>query len=382
MFYGSLIEGEPPLYLGLYVDDFIYFSSSRKTEQKFEKLFSSKIDMDLNGEVSYFLGIKFQNHRDANGVVTIKMNQESFTDTLIQLAKLDGDMVTCPPSPYRSGYPVDKIGKDKGPIDPDLQHRQNHLLRIYVGSLNWLSVSTRPDIAPITNMLAQYSNCASKGHIHACKHVIRYLKGTKSDGIIFSGHDRKDLSSYVKFPVDPNTVVTLTDSNWGPQDQSVPKAGAPTPELELFKSRSISGFLIWLGGPVHWVSKRQSITARSSTEAEIYATDECVKQLIQLSYIIDGLHLIDPIMTSPTQLYNDNAACVMWSKSTTTKGLRHIQMRENAIREAVQSDFISIQHIAGKINLSDMFTKEEKDVNHYITTKGHVMGSSLNHLFI
>ena len=93
MFYGTLIDGDPPIYLGLYVDDFIYFSSSRKVEQKFERLFSSKIDMDLNDEVSYFLGIKFQNHRDENGVVTIKMNQEAFTDTLVQLAKLEGDMV-------------------------------------------------------------------------------------------------------------------------------------------------------------------------------------------------------------------------------------------------------------------------------------------------
>ena len=50
----------------------------------------------------------------------------------------------------------------------------------------------------------------------------------------------------------------------------------------------------------------------------------------------------------------------------TTKGLRHIQVRENAIREAVQSQFVNIKHIAGAVNLADLFTKEQKYVNHFI----------------
>ena len=381
IFYGNLIEGEPPLYLGLYVDDFFYFSSSEKVEKKFEKTFSSKLGMELNGEVSYFLGIKFETARHDDDNLSIKLSQEAFIESLAALAHLDGDGVTCPTSPYRAGFPIDKIPNDKGHISDDLQHRQNHLLRTLVGSLNWLALSTRPDIAPITNMLARYCQHAAKGHIHACKRVIKYLKGTKSEGIIFSSTDRADLNAHVKFPISPDTIVSLTDANWGPQDQSVPKPGTTPPELDIFKSRSMSGFLIWLGGPVHWVAKRQSITARSSAEAEIYATDECVKQLIQLSYIIDGLHLIESLMPTPTPIFNDNSACVCWSKSTTTKGLRHIQMRENAIREAVLSDFVSVSHIEGKVNLADMFTKEDKDTAHFILTKEHVMGKSLEHHF-
>ena len=230
-------------------------------------------------------------------------------------------------------------------------------------------------------MLARYCQKASKGHIHACKRVIKYPKGTKTEGIIFSSTDRSDLNAHVKFPIAPDSIISLMDANWGPQDQSVPKPGTTPPELDIFKSRSMSGFLIWLGGPVHWVAKRQSITARSSAEAEIYATDECVKQLIQLSYIIDGLRLIESLMPTPTPIFNDNSACVCWSKSTTTKGLRHIQMRENAIGEAVLSDFVSVSHIEGKVNLADMFTKEDKDTAHFILTKNHVMGKSLEHHF-
>jgi hypothetical protein len=63
---------------------------------------------------------------------------------------------------------------------------------------------------------------------------------------------------------------------------------------------------------------------------------------------------------------NDNQACMNWSHSCTTKGLRHIQMKENHVRENIASDFISIEHIEGKINLVDIFTKEMKDVGHFV----------------
>jgi hypothetical protein len=100
----------------------------------------------------------------------------------------------------------------------------------------------------------------------------------------------------------------MCDANWGPQDQSVPKHNSVLPELELFKTRSLSGFLIWYGGPIHWVSKHQTLTACSSAEAEIYATDECTKSLLHLSYLVNGLNLTSTVMPKSTIVYNDNAA--------------------------------------------------------------------------
>ena len=72
-------------------------------------------------------------------------------------------------------------------------------------------------------------------------------------------------------------------------------------------------------------------------------------------------------------VYNDNMACVNWSKCTTTKGLRHIQMRENRIRESIQSNFVAIKHIDGKTNLADIFTKEMKDISHFVLLRDLIM---------
>ena len=48
-------------------------------------------------------------------------------------------------------------------------------------------------------------------------------------------------------------------------------------------------------------------------------------------------------------------------------------MRENAIREQYQSGQINVLHIAGKINQSDMFTKEEKSTEHFQETRDSMM---------
>jgi hypothetical protein len=82
--------------------------------------------------------------------------------------------------------------------------------------------------------------------------------------------------------------------------------------------------------------------------------------------ILEFLDVKQIIMPSTTIVYNDNRACVQWSKCMTTRGLHHIQMRENHIRENIASIFISVCHIDGKINLADIFTKEMKDTAHFV----------------
>eukprot|EP00957_Ditylum_brightwellii_P115664 8822518-Ditylum_brightwellii.AAC.1 len=112
-----------------------------------------------------------------------------------------------------------------------------------VGRINWLAISTMPDLATIVNILAKYMASPSIGHIEAAKHVTRYIKGTKKHGIAFhSNLNNTDLAAYVKFPIE-NNILAMSDANWGPQDASVPKKNPPI-TLELFKSRSISDFLI------------------------------------------------------------------------------------------------------------------------------------------
>jgi hypothetical protein len=231
-----------------------------------------------------------------------------------------------------------------------------------VGSLNWLAVTTRPDLATIVSLLAQHQSDPSSGHYKAALHVVQNLANTKDLGIYFTSCRGSTLESFLHFPVPP-TVLSMSDANWGPQDASLSSSGH---DLPLFVSRSMSAYYIDLLGPLYWMSKRQKVTAASSAEAEIYATDECVKFLLELKQLLDFLGVRSLFMPPTNIIYNDNNACVQWSKSMTSKGLRHIQMRENRIRENIATKFICINHIGGKINLADVFTKEMKDTLHFV----------------
>lgn len=221
----------------------------------------------------------------------------------------------------------------------------------------------------MVSLLAQHQSEPSSGHLAAAHHVVRYLASTKTLGIYFTSRHRSKLEAFLHFPL-PAMVMSMSDANWGPQDAT------PLPssfDLPLFTSRSMSAFYINLLSPLHWISKRQKVTAASSAEVEIYATDECVKFLLELVQIMEFLDVKHLFMPTTNIIYNDNKACVQWSKCATTKGLRHIQMRENRIRENITSDFVSICHIEGKVNLADIFTKEMKDTSHFVELRNMFM---------
>jgi hypothetical protein len=115
----------------------------------------------------------------------------------------------------------------------------------------------RPDLSTIVSILAQHQCCPLPGHYEAALYVVKYLTITKSLGIHFTSKKRTILESFLYFPIN-NFLVTMSDVNWGPQDATQSKT---VTELEPFVSRSMSAYYIDLYGPLHWSSKRQSVTA-------------------------------------------------------------------------------------------------------------------------
>ena len=92
IFSGTIIPGEPPIYLGLYVDDFIYFSESDTVEQHFEQALSKLTPVDFMGKVSHFVGIKFQ-YTETSEKLSVHLSQPAFTENLIEMAGLSHDSV-------------------------------------------------------------------------------------------------------------------------------------------------------------------------------------------------------------------------------------------------------------------------------------------------
>jgi hypothetical protein len=262
-------------------------------------LLGNLVSVDFMGQVSHFLGIEFawQHHPDGN--ISVSLTQQSFAETLIESLGFDTLTASSFASAYRSGLPIDSIPTE------DLPTSQHDALRLQyqslVGSLNWLAHTTHPDLSTVVSLLVQHQNTPLTGHFEAAKHVVKYLADTKTLGIYFTSKRRPILESFLHFPL-PSHVLSMSDANWGPQDASLTKSPS---ELPLFASRWMSAYYIDLLGPIYWLSKRQTVTAGSSAEGEIYTTDECVKFLLELVQTLEFLGVKDVFMPSTNTVYND-----------------------------------------------------------------------------
>lgn len=215
-------------------------------------------------------------------------------------------------------------------------------------------------------MLSRYLYRTTPSYVLAAKYTIKYLKGTLFYGIQFTFKHNISLEAFVKFPTELIKVLTFIDANWGPQEASVPKATDMLTYQDLFKSQSIPGYLIWLGG--------QPCSEFLNVNQSHPVVQLVQKYTLQMRVQYDSHIYITNILTSlPINIYNDNKAAVKQSRNKITKGLRYIQMQENAIREQYQIGQISILHIVGNINPSDMFTKGRKSTEHFQETRDSVM---------
>ena len=114
--------------------------------------------------------------------------------------------------------------------------------------------------------------------------------------------------------------------------------------LGPFKFRSLLDYLVCIcGGPIAWKLIRQEQTTLNSCEAEILATNECAKDLDSIKLRAYDLGAIPD--DSCTTVYNDNQAAVNWSASCTIKGIKHLNLRENMVRECHQAGRVMVVHI-------------------------------------
>jgi len=92
LFTGIIIPGEPLIYVGIYVDDIIYFSTSNS----------------------------WVRHSDGN--LSVSLSQQSFTETLMESLNIDRPQFSTFLTPYRSGQSIDSV-----PSVPMLPAAKNEL---------------------------------------------------------------------------------------------------------------------------------------------------------------------------------------------------------------------------------------------------------------
>ena len=118
--------------------------------------------------------------------------------------------------------------------------------------------------------------------------------------------------------------------------------------------RSVSGWALMLNGDaVTWTSKRQPVTAISSTESEFYSDSQCALDCVYLWRIMEMLGYKQSL---PTPIAQVNNACIFLVKgSVMYNRAKHIDSRIYRIKELSESD--EVNKVAGENQPADTFTK-------------------------
>jgi len=153
----SALPSSAPLSIGLYVDDFVYFSGDPAVESLFERLLQEQVKVDCMGLVEWFLGIHFSVCFTPSKV-DVHLNQTGFAAHLVEQFFRDTWEPTPTATPYRSGVPIDSIADSSDDDDSPSQLRRTEAYQSLIGSIGWLAMATRPDLASVHSFLSSYNS--------------------------------------------------------------------------------------------------------------------------------------------------------------------------------------------------------------------------------
>ncbi|KAM1117266.1 hypothetical protein ACFX19_007783 [Malus domestica] len=286
----------------IYVDDLIVTGDNMSEINALKQYLNNKFAIKDLGTLKYFLGIEM-----AHSHKGFFLNQRKYLMDLLHEAK----MTDCKPA----CTPLDRNLKLKthGDPVPNLSYYQR-----MVGKLIYLTI-TRPDISYAVSIVSQFMHYPSMDHLKIVHRVLHYLKGS----------------------------IGYTNANWANNS---------------LDCKFTTGFCTFVGGNlVTWKSKKQSVVARSSAEAEYRAMASTACELIWLKSLLLALgfpHL------QPMSLRCDNQAAMhIASNPVFHERTKHIEVNCHYVRNQVQSKVIDTHYTRSHGQLADIFTKRLTSAN-------------------
>ena len=312
--------GKNTLILAVHVDDCILTGTSSRLITRYKKKLNACHALTDLGPVHWLLGIKVTRDRTAH---TISLSQSTFIDTILSCFSL-ADI-----KPHGSPMvPGIIYSKKDSPFSPDEAARMQHVpYRQAIGSLMYLAVATRPDIAFAVSILSRFLDNPGDTHWQAVKHIYRYLKLTKDLQLTY-GSERHDLEGY-------------TDANGGSQEDR----------------HAISGYAFLIdGGTISWSAKRQELVTLSTAEAEYIAATHTAKEALWLHKLFGDI--LPDLLHPPMTLHCNNQSAI---KLVTTDNYhactKHIDQRYHFICDLNKQDVIKLCYCLTEDMLADMLTK-------------------------
>ncbi|CAJ2632851.1 unnamed protein product [Trifolium pratense] len=306
------------LIICLYVDDLLVTGSSLAEIEDFKSQMKSEFEMTDLGKLTYFLGMELL--YTAKGVI---LHQAKYATEILRKF----EMLDC----NSSVTPADT--RLKLEIDENSDTVDSTIFRQLIGSLRYLC-QTRPDISYAVGYVSRFMSKPLKPHLLAAKRILRYINGTIHYGVLFP---------YSKDSVKLE-LNGFSDADW---------CG------DKVDRRSTSGYLFkFQNAPVSWCSKKQSVIALSSCEAEYVAGSLAACQANWLQSLLNEMKIIDNITV---MLKIDNKSSINLAKNPVSHGKsKHIETRFHFFRDQVNKGKLSLEYCSTDNQQADIMTKAVK----------------------
>jgi len=207
-----------------------------------------------------------------------------------------------------------------------------------MGSLNYLAMTSRPDITFAVSKLSQFNNNSTLTHFKAAKRVLRYVIHTRHYSLKYNcGSDRN------------YKLIGYTDSDYG---------------SNLIDRKSTTGYVfIFNGGPISWSSRKQPTVALSTMEAEYMALSNSIRELLSRMYYITEMGILS---IQPTVMHSDNQAAIALANGQGDyRRAKHIDIRYHFIRDHLQRGTLELIYIPSEHQLADFLTKALPAAKHH-----------------
>ncbi|XP_035835749.1 secreted RxLR effector protein 161-like [Helianthus annuus] len=199
--------------------------------------------------------------------------------------------------------------------------------RSLIGSLRYL-LHTRPDLCYPVSLLSRFMQEPIEQHLKAVKQILRYIKGTKEHGIIYKRQGGYKITGY-------------SDSSFG---------------VNTDKGKGTTGLVFYFGeSPITWYTQKQQTVALSSCESEFMAATAAACQALWLKRLLSE---ITGWKEEKITLRVDNVSAIALMRNPVFYGRsKHIDTRYHFIRECVENEDITVEHISGELQRADILTK-------------------------
>jgi len=197
-----------------------------------------------------------------------------------------------------------------------------------IGSLMYLVIGTRPDLAFAISLLSQFSSKPTVEHLGAAKRILRYIKGTRDHTLTY------------KCSSQPLNLASFTDADYGSNRDD---------------RKSTSGYIFQLAmNTICWRSRKQKCVATSTVEAEYLALSFTSKQQLWLQSALKELGF----SAIPSALSTDNEGTVdLVHNPRISDHSKHIDIAYHHVRDLVETGKLTVLHVPGADNLADICTK-------------------------